>query len=106
MQLALIPGETLETGTGRKITLGAEPLELTPDDLGGSIRHHGWTMSLDPAARLTWPFYPHNPYSDSPETDLKYAVGRLTIPLFLKSQPGHYIRPNEKQVVIKIRTTP
>jgi len=106
LQLALIAGETLETGTGREITLGPEPIELSPDDLGGSIRHHGWTMELDPAARLTWPFYPQNPYSDSPETDPRYAVGRLTIPLFLKSQSGHYVRPNEKQVEIKIRATP
>ena len=106
LQLALTPGEMLETGNGRKVTLGGEPIELTPDSLGGSIMHHGWTMQLDPAARLEWPFYPHNPYSDEPETDLKYAVGRLTIPLFLKSKPGHYVRPNEKQVEIKIRATP
>ena len=106
LQLALTPGETLETGTGRKITLGSEAIELSPDDLGGSIRHHGWTMQLDPAASLTWPFYPQNPYTDSPEMNLQYAVGRLTIPLFLKSRPGHYVRPNEKQVEIKIQATP
>lgn len=106
LQLALTPGETLETGTGRKVTLGSEAIELSPDDLGGSIRHHGWTMQLDPAASLTWPFYPQNPYTDSPETELRYAIGRLTMPLFLKSRPGHYVRPNEKQVEIKIRATP
>jgi len=106
LQLALTAGETLETGAGRKMTLGAEPIELTPEELGGSIRHHGWTIELDPAARLTWPFYPHNPYADVPETDLKYAVGRLTVPLFLKSRPGHYIRSNEKQVEITIRAMP
>ena len=103
MQLALTPGETLETGTGRKVTLGAESIDLSPEDLGGSIRHHGWTMQLDPAARLTWPFYPQNPYTDSPETELRYAVGRLTIPLFLKSRRGHYVRPNEKVVEIRIQ---
>ena len=106
LQLALTPGETLETGAGQKVTLGPEEIELSPEDLGRSIRHHGWTMQLDPAARLTWPFYPQNPYTDSPETDLRYAVGRLTIPLFLKSRPGHYVRPNEKQVDFSIRATP
>jgi hypothetical protein len=28
--------------------------------------------------RLVWPVYPFNPYSDSPETDLRYAVGALS----------------------------
>jgi hypothetical protein len=104
LQLALKAGGTLETGAGRRFTLGAEKIELTPEDLGGSIRHNGWTMKLDPAARLIWPVYPQNPYADSPETQLRYAVGRLTIPLELKQQSGHYVRPNEKQVELEIST--
>ena len=102
LQLALKPGEALETGAGRRFTLGAEKIELSPEDLGGSIRHNGWTMKLDPDARLIWPVYPQNPYADAPETNLRYAVGRLTIPLYLKERRGHYVRPNEKQVELEI----
>jgi hypothetical protein len=102
LQLALKAGEALETGAGRSITLGPEKIELSPGDLGGSIRHNGWTIKLDPAASLIWPVYPQNPYADAPETQLRYAVGRLTIPLHLKQQSGHYVRPNEKQLELEI----
>ncbi|MGH9844622.1 MAG: hypothetical protein ACREEM_38365 [Blastocatellia bacterium] len=99
LQLCLKPGETLETGAGRKLTLGSERMELQPADIGGWIRHHGWRLKVDPAARLVWPIYPHNPYSNSPETEIKYAVGALSVPLRLKAQPGRYVRPNEQEIV-------
>jgi hypothetical protein len=102
LQLVLHEGETLETGTGRTITLSAEPVELGPDELGGSIRHHGWTMKVDSRARLVWPVYPFNPYGDGPETSLQHAVGRLRVPLQLKAQPGHYVRPDETQVAFQV----
>jgi hypothetical protein len=102
LQLALRPGQTIETGAGRRITLGVEKIELSAKDLGGSIRHNGWTMKLGAAASLSWPIYPQNPYADAPETQLRYAVGRLTIPLHLKEQKGHYVRPNEMQVELEI----
>lgn len=98
LQLCLKAGETLETGAGRKFTLGAERIELQAADIGGWIRHHGWTMKVDPAARLIWPVYPHNPYANAPETNIEYAVGALSIPLRLKSRPGHYIRANEQEI--------
>ncbi|MEX2302882.1 MAG: hypothetical protein WD733_18200 [Bryobacterales bacterium] len=104
LQLVLKPGETLETGAGRKFKLSEEKIELSPEDLGGSISHNGWTMKLDPDASLIWPVYPQNPYADAPETQLRYAVGRLTIPLHLKERSGHYVRPNEKQVELEINT--
>jgi hypothetical protein len=102
LQLALKAGETLTTGAGRSITLSEEKIELAPEDLGGSIRHNGWMMKLDPDARLIWPVHPQNPYADAPETQLRYAVGRLTIPLRLQQRSGHYVRPNEKQVELEI----
>jgi len=92
----------METGAGRKITLSAERIELQPADLGGSISHHGWKLKLDPAARLVWPVFPHNPYTNSPETDLNYAVGALSVRLRLKSQPGRYIRTNEQEIVFAL----
>ncbi|MGE0128302.1 MAG: hypothetical protein AB7U82_09505 [Blastocatellales bacterium] len=99
LQLCLKPGETMETGAGKKITLGAERIELQPAALGGWISHRGWKLKLDPAARLVWPVYPHNPYSNSPETDINAAVGALSVPLRLKPQPGRSIRANEQEIV-------
>ncbi len=102
LQLCLKPGEVSETGAGRKFTLGSERIELQPADLGGSISHRGWKLKLDPAARLVWPVYPHNPYSNAPETDINYAVGALSVPLRLKAQPGRYIRTNEQEIVFAL----
>jgi hypothetical protein len=102
LQLSLKAGEGFETGAGKKFTLGSERIELTPADLGGRIVHHGWSMEVPPTASLVWPVYPHNPYSDSVETNLAYAVGRLSIPLELKSRKGKYVRANEMEKVIRI----
>lgn len=88
LQLCLRTGLVLESGGGRRVTLGAERVVLEPPDLGGWIRHNGWTLKIsDPAARLIWPVYPYNPYAAGPETDLQYAVGTLTIPLRLAKGP-------------------
>ncbi len=102
LQLCLKPGAILETGAGRKITLSAERMELQPEDIGGWISHCGWKLKPDPGARLVWPVYPHNPYSNSPETEVNYAVGALSVPLRLKAQPGRYIRTNEQEMVFTL----
>jgi hypothetical protein len=104
LQLCLKEGEELETGAGKKIVLGAERIELEPDALGGSIRHHGWALKVDSAARLVWPVYPHNPYADGPETSLEYAVGALSVPLRHKSPPTPYIRPAEQEIAFALQT--
>jgi hypothetical protein len=104
LQLVLKPGETLETGAGRKLTVGSERIELSPEDLGGWIRHHGWTMTFDSTARLVWPVYPWNPYGDAPEKNLGAAVAALTMPLRMKSQPGHSVRPKEQEFAFSIST--
>jgi hypothetical protein len=31
---------------------------------------------------------PFNPYRNAPETDLRYAVGRLQVPLKVEKDPG------------------
>ncbi len=93
LQLVLKTGEALETGAGEKITLGADRIELGPAELGGRIRHHGWTMKLDPSARLVWPVYPFNPYADGAETNPEWAVGALSVDLHPTSSgdgPGHH----------------
>jgi hypothetical protein len=98
LQLCLKAGETLETAAGRKILLGAERAELEPEALGGWIRHHGWTLKTEPSARVVWPVYPHNPYTNGPETSLEYAVGVLSVPLRLRVEKEEYIRPSEQEI--------
>ena len=99
LQLVLKAGETLETGAGRKIVLGTDPLELQPQDLGGWIRHHGWRLKLDPAATLSWPVYPYNPYANGPEKNLEHAVGVLSVPVRSKPEEHDwYVRPAEQEI--------
>jgi hypothetical protein len=81
LQLRLKEGEVLETAAGRRTTLGSERIELAPQDIGGWLRHHGWTLKTDSATRLTWPVYPYNPYANGPETSLENAVATLSVPL-------------------------
>lgn len=103
LQLVLNAGETLETGAGRKFTLGTDRLELSSEALGGLIRSHGWTLKAGPMARLVWPVYPYNPYADALETTLDHAVGVLSVPLVLKEEHGHYVRPHEQEISILLR---
>lgn len=102
LQLCLKSGEVLETGSGKRITLGTDRVELSPADLGNRITHHGWTLELPAGASLVWPVYPHNPYSDEPETNIAYAVGRLTVPLDLKPRRGKYVRPAELEMRFRL----
>jgi hypothetical protein len=101
LQLVLHPGESLETAH-RSIKLSAEPLSLEPAEIGGWIRHHGWKLYVDPAARLVWPVYPFNPYQNAPEKTLDHAVAALSIPIRLKSRRGLYVRPIELQISIRL----
>ena len=80
LQLVLQAGEMLETAR-TKVTLDKAPIDLGPEQIGGWIRHRGWTLKTPPAARLSWPVMPFNPYRAAPETDLRYAVGRLQVPI-------------------------
>lgn len=80
LQLCLKAGEALETATD-KTMLDDKRVELTP---GGWIRHRGWTLRFDQTARLVWPVLPFNPYRNAPETDLRHAVGVLSVPVKVK----------------------
>jgi hypothetical protein len=89
LQLVLRPGELLETAKSR-IVLGANRLELGPDEIGGLIRHHGWSLRVDPSARLVWPVYPFSPYTNASETELGFAVGLLTVPIQPQRSAGRF----------------
>jgi hypothetical protein len=105
LQLCLKAGEVLETVRSRTI-LGAMRIELGPEAIGGTIRHHGWTLKVDPTARLTWPVYPFNPYSNGPETDLSYAVGALSVPVKVQ-QPAEGTLPWRRQeIAFEIEASP
>lgn len=103
LQLCLKAGTVLQTGTGQKIKLSGEKMELTPEVLGGSISHGAWTLKIDADATLRWPVFPYNPYRNGLETKLEYAVGLLRVPLRLRANPAHYVRPNEQEIRVAVR---
>jgi hypothetical protein len=90
LQLCLKTGSELETGAGQRVMLSQERVVI--ERLGGWIRHRGWTLTVDPAARLTWPVHPYSPYSEGPEKDLEFCVGALSVPLALRSAPRQEIQ--------------
>ncbi len=99
LQLCFKAGKILETATRKTFVLGAERIELSPADIGGWIRHQGWKLSVDPAARIVWPVYPHNPYANGPEKSPRHAIGRLTVPLRLKPQTEDWtVLPAEREI--------
>ncbi len=86
LQLVLKSGETLETAK-TKLVLDEKRVELGPEQIGGWARHRGWTLRVDPAARLVWPVMPFNPYRNAPETELRHAVGVLSVPVTVQPPP-------------------
>ena len=92
LQLAVKPGDVIDTANGRHLP-GADRIEV--DDVGGRIRHRGWTLTVDAPAKLAWPVFPFNPYSNGPETSLERAVATLTIPL----KPGPKTGPFRTQKI-------
>jgi len=91
LQLVLKSGEMLETGTGKKIMIGTDKIELDDKELSGMIKQNGWTLHLPPGMHLSWPVYTYNPYKGKPETDLIHAVGALHITLKPEHQEFPFI---------------
>jgi len=91
LQLMLKAGQTIETGAGKKIILGTEKIEWSEKELGGWIRHNGWTLHIPAGMHLSWPFYPFNPYADAPEKELEKAIGRLSMPLKAEDQKMEFV---------------
>ena len=86
LQLCLKAGEALETGASKQV-LSEGRVELDADQVGGLVRHRGWALRLPKTARLTWPVFPFNPYANAPETELRHAVGVLTVPVVVEPPP-------------------
>ncbi|MFC1717584.1 hypothetical protein ACFL6S_28240 [Candidatus Poribacteria bacterium] len=88
--LTLIPHlkETLETGGGEKVTLDESPLELTSEQLGGTLTHAGYTLYLPENATLHWPALPHNPYRK--DGSATAAEGRIEVRIPFDKQNSAY----------------
>jgi hypothetical protein len=107
LQLVLKAGETLETAK-TKVVLNDKRIELGPGQIGGELRHRGWTLRVDPTARLVWPVLPYNPYRNGPETDLRHAVGVLSVPVKVEPPPegGLNWRRGEIAFTVLVKPTP
>jgi len=103
LQLVLKAGEPLETAQA-KIVLGEDRVELGSEEIGGSVRHRGWTLEVDPTARLTWPVFPFNPYRNAPETELRHAVGVLTVPLRVEPPTEGALNWRRQEIAFAIET--
>ncbi len=89
-QLYLQPGQFLETQAGTSVLLGENDVHLAADQIGGWIRHNGWTFHVPLGTRLDWPVRPFNPYANAPETTIEHAVGVATRPLEARSETLSY----------------
>jgi hypothetical protein len=101
LQLCLRAGEVLETARSRTV-LGGDRIELGPEAIGGAIRHHGWRLRVDPSARLVWPVYPFNPYTNGPETDLRHAVGALSVPVRVRPPAGRNVSWRRQEIAFDV----
>jgi hypothetical protein len=99
LQLRLVPGEPLETARG-KIAVGPERVDL--EDVGGAVRHRDWSLATDAPARLAWPVFPFNPYSNGPETELRHAVAVLSVPIRPQPRPGKAFRGQAFRVALDV----
>jgi hypothetical protein len=104
LQLRFMEGESLETGKGERAVVGKDRIEI--GDLGGWIRHRGWTLRVDPTAMLVWPVYPFNPYTNGPETDLTHAVAALSVPLRPQRTPGATTGLRTQEISFTLESSP
>jgi len=77
--LTLLPhlNEPLETGGGKRVTLGEEAVDWSADEVAGTVTHAGYRLHVPKSATVHWPALPHNPYrKDGRATP---AEGRIEI---------------------------
>ena len=79
LPLRLLPGQQLQTGTGKSWKLDEKEIRL--EDVK-EISHNGWRAILPANARFVWPYYTYNPYgSVRVPKNIGAALGVVTIPL-------------------------
>jgi len=103
LQLVVTTEQELRTKqtTGR-LSSRAE-LRLANAQIGGSISHNGWTIHSENEMTLQWPVYPFNPYRNGRSNRIEDAVATLNFPIALKPVKRPYVRPNEQEIVIRLR---
>jgi hypothetical protein len=69
--------QAVETGGGQRFELGDSPVTLSADQVGGSVAHAGWRITVPKTATLTWPALPHNPYRKDGRAEA--GEGRISI---------------------------
>lgn len=77
--LTLLPHlkQIVETGGGQRFVLGDSPVTLSADQVGGSVAHAGWRLTVPKTATFTWPVLPHNPYRKDGRAET--GEGRISI---------------------------
>jgi hypothetical protein len=101
LQLCLKAGEVLETANSKRI-LDGNRIELGPEQLGGWIKHHGWTLRIPPSAHLTWPVSPFNPYQNAPEPGLRHAVAALSVPVKVQPPSGGNLTWRRQEIAFSL----
>ncbi len=91
--LTLIPhlNEPLETAAGQKVTIGDDPVTLSPDQIGGWVAHAGYRLHVPASASLHWPALPHNPYRKDGRASASEGRIEIRIP-FDQDDRKHQIR--------------
>ncbi len=81
--LTLIPhiGQPLETAAGEKVTLGSDPVSLSPEQVAGCVTYGGYRLHVPASAGLEWPVLPHNPYRKDGRASPAEGRVELRIPL-------------------------
>jgi hypothetical protein len=105
VQLCLKAGAALETAR-TKLILSDKRVELRAAEVGGLIRQRGWKLNVDAEASLVWPVLPFNPYKNAPESDLRHAVGVLTVPLRVHPPTDGALNWRRGKIDLSLEITP
>lgn len=103
LQLMLHPGAAIESGAGKRATVGPEKIEWSAGETGGRLSHRGCTLETSQEASLRWPYFPYSPYRNGPETKLDFAIGQLVVPLRWAADPNRFLQPRVVRVEVSIR---
>jgi hypothetical protein len=66
------------------------------------VLHPGEVLETGAGGKITLGSDPVDLGSGGPDHNLEHAVGALSVPLKLKSVPGHYVRPHEQEIAFTL----
>ncbi len=76
----MMRGPALSPASGERVMLTDEPLELSPEQVGGAFTYADVTVTVQPPAGLRWPARQHNPYTRDGSSSLGAAKLVLVMP--------------------------